>query len=140
VPTIDLKWTRLVGGSVLAAGNVHFVDIDIVDGCASDGRVETGEELPEALILAAAEHGNGLATLCSDRHGAHWFHGRSSVAPLYPSSSKTHSLGTSRSCFSANSIKLRLQSGMSWLLHKVSVRSSPKFAAQGTTEDRPSIS
>jgi hypothetical protein len=30
--------------------------------------------LLEALILAAAEHGNGLATLCGDRHGAHWFH------------------------------------------------------------------
>jgi hypothetical protein len=66
---------------VLAAGNVHFVDIDIVDGCASDGRVETGEELLDALILAAAEHGNGLATICSDRHGAHWFHGNDCDGP-----------------------------------------------------------
>jgi hypothetical protein len=55
------------------AGNVHFVDIDIVDCRAGDGCVETGEELLKALIRAAAEHGDGLATLCSDCHGAHWF-------------------------------------------------------------------
>ena len=58
---------------VLAAGNVDFVDIDIIDGCAGDGCIEAGEELLKGLILAAAEHGDGLATLCSDCHGAHWF-------------------------------------------------------------------
>jgi hypothetical protein len=35
---------------VLAVGNVHFVDIDIVDRCAGDGCVEAGEELLKSLI------------------------------------------------------------------------------------------
>ena len=46
---------------MLAAGNVHFVDIDVVDRCAGDGCVEASKELLKALILAAAEHGDGLA-------------------------------------------------------------------------------
>ena len=58
---------------MLAARNVHFVDIDIVDRRACDGCIGAGEELLNGLTLAAAEHSSGLATLYSDRHGAQWF-------------------------------------------------------------------
>ena len=62
--TIDLSGhIRSEEVCVLAAGNVHFVHIDIVDRCTGGGSVEAGEELLKGLILAAAEHGNGLATL-----------------------------------------------------------------------------
>jgi hypothetical protein len=54
--------------------HVHFVDIDIVDRCAGDGCVEAGEELLRVSFLRQRGRANGLATLCSDRHGAKWFH------------------------------------------------------------------
>jgi hypothetical protein len=49
---------------------VHFVDVDIVDRGFGYGRVEPGEQLFEGFVFAAAEHGNRLASLLGDGHGA----------------------------------------------------------------------
>ena len=49
---------------------VDFVDVDTIRGGVCDGGIETCEELLEGFALAAAKHGQGLASFGGDGHGA----------------------------------------------------------------------
>ena len=55
---------------VLVLEIVDFVDADTIHGGICDGGIEMCEELLEGFALAAAQHGQGLASFGGDGHGA----------------------------------------------------------------------
>jgi hypothetical protein len=56
VSTIDASG-HIRSQVVCASGvwSVHFVDVDVIDGCTGDGSIEAGEELLEGLACSPAK-------------------------------------------------------------------------------------